>query len=257
MAKYLESEYLEPCQRIWEGYKVYASGASVIRKGFENVGAAIRTNDSLNFASTFFRRSESDLEHQAKTAWLASVFMSNFPTYFGGERFYTVPFDIWLRITVALTHDAGEFEIGDILDDGNPKHDTKNKAELAAFRKLLIAYSPTAQREVFELYKAFQKKDTREAMALVALDKTEAILTNLFLESKGIHGRISAKSNPTELDKHYAELIGSDRAADVWYMHMLEHSAKGFLPDIMEPVVTLLNVAARDVRGEDSLKFTG
>lgn len=250
------NDYFEPCQRIWEGYKIYASGASVIRKGFENVGLAVRTDDSLDLAATFYRRSESILEHQAKLAWLASAFISNFPAYFGGERFYTVPFDIWMRITVALTHDVGEVEIGDILDDGNPDHDAKDEAELEAFRKILIAYSPTAQYEVLQLFKAFQNKKSHEAMALAALDKAEAILTILLLESKGLWGRISAKAQPSELDLRFSKLTGSDLAADIWYMHMQERSTVGFPPDIMEPVTTLLSIAARDVRGEEPLNLS-
>lgn len=243
--------YLEPCQRIWEGYKFYARGASVIRKGFEHVGAASHTDDSLDFASTFWRRSESILEHQAKVAWLASAFMSNFPSYFGGEKFYIVPFDIWLRITEGLIHDSGESEIGDILDDGNPEHGAKDKAELAAFEKILVAYSPTAQQEILKLFKAFQDKSTHEAMALVALDKAEAVLTNFLLEIHGIHGKISAKPHPTEQDLYYAKLAGSDAAADVWYMHMLGRTTKDFPPDIMRPVNTLIGVASYDVHGED------
>ena len=157
---------LKPYQRIWEGYKFYTMGGSVIRKGFESVGAAINTDDSLDFVSTFWRRSESDLEHQAELAWLTSAFIDNFPDYFGDMHHGTVPMDIWLRINLALCHDTGEAIIGDILDDGGPAHDTKDQAELAAFKKILIAYTPATQRELLKLFTSFQKKDSHVAMCI-------------------------------------------------------------------------------------------
>lgn len=244
-------EYRDFAERVWAGYKFYARGSSVIRKGFENTGVAIHADDSLDYAATFYRRSESDLEHQAKTAWLALVFMANLPWYFGGERYYTVPIDIWLRYNISLTHDSGEVEIGDIMDDGNPDHKTKDKAELEAFQKILIAYPEIYRQEAIGLFKAFQKKNTREGMAIAALDKLDAIFTNLYLEKCGLRGSIYDKPHPTELDIYYAEKYGSDAPADVWCAHMLDRTTKDFPPDIMEPIIAVVIAASIDVRGKE------
>lgn len=249
MAKYLES-----CQRIWTGYKFYACGSSVLRKGFEDVGAANHANDSLDYAATFYRRGESDLEHQAKVAWLASAFMDNFPRFFSEERYYTLPADVWCRLTVALCHDAGEVIIGDVLDDGSSEHDKKDAAEFAAFSQMLVTYA-ISQHDIRNLYKAFQNKSSHEAMAIVALDKLEAILVNLLLESYGIYGKVSIKDQPTEQDLRFIELAESDAAADVWYLHMTERTLKGFPPEILEPVITLISVAEREVRKRDHYKY--
>ena len=242
-------EYLYPCKRIWDGYKIYARGASVIRKGFELVGAAEITDDTLNLGSTFSRRSESILEHQAKVAWLASAFMSNFPGFFGEQNTYVMSLDIWMIITTALCHDTGETIIGDIPDDGNPLHDKKDKAELEAFKQLLTAYGFNDRRELLEMFEAFQERSSHPAQALYALDKLEAVLTHLILEEHGIYGCISAKATPTDKDLYYAELAGSDAAADAWGVHMFSRMA-GFPPEITCPVFAMLEVASQDSRGK-------
>ncbi len=73
---------------------------------------------------------------------------------------------------------------------------------------------------------------------------------HLVLEKCGIYGSIEAKNNPTERDLHFAEVSGSNLAADIWGAQMLAQF-KGFPPEITHPVYELLNVAARDVRGKD------
>ena len=244
-------KYQDFAERVWAGYKIYARGSSVIRKGFEDIGVTIRTDDSLDYVATFYRRGESDLEHQAKVAWLASVFMANLPEYFGGERYFILPIDIWLRMNVALTHDVGEVEIGDIMDDGGPEHSAKDSAELAAFRKILIAYPDAYRHEATRLFRAFQQKDSREAEALVALDKLDAILTNLLLEEQGACGTLSFKPHFTESDQCFMRSYKTNAAADIWCAHMVDRTVKGFSPEIMAPVIAVLIAASLDVRGEE------
>ena len=243
-------EYRYTCERIWRGYQIYASCASVIRKGFELVGAANITNDALDLSSTFMRRSESVLEHQAKTAWLASVFLSNFPDFFGkGITCETSP-AVWTYITTALCHDVGESKIGDIPDDGNPLHDAKDATELEAFRDFIYAYSFFDRDKLLRMFKSFQDKDSHQAKALFVLDKTEAVLTHMVLEKCGIYGSIKEKENPTERDLRFAKITGSDLAADIWGSQMIARF-KGYPQEITCPVYELLNIAAQDVRGKN------
>ena len=243
-------DYKNACRKIWRGYQTYAKGASVIRTGFESIGASVVANDSLNLNKTFFRRGESILEHQAKTAWLASVFMSNFPDYFGIETTHKYSMGDWLIIITALCHDVGELEIGDIPDDGNPLHDAKDETELLAFADFIKAYSYVDQGELFKLFDAFQQKNSNAGRALYALDKTEAVLTNLLLEKHGIKGSLENKKNPTSRDLFFAKAIGSELAADIWGAQMSAR-IKGYPPYIAKPIFTLLNTAAYDVRGEE------
>ena len=245
-------EHKYTCERIWKGYQIYANCASVIRKGFELVGAANITNDSLDLNSTFMRRSDSALEHQAKTTWLASVFLSNFPDFFGkGITCETSP-EVWTYITTALCHDVGESIIGDIPDDGSLLHDTKDAVELEVFQEFVCAYSFFDRRELLRTFSSFQERGSHPARALYALDKTEAILTLLVLEKCGIYGNLEARENPTKRDLSFAKMADSKLAADIWGAQMITRF-EGFPPEIIHPIYELLTVASYDVRGE---KFT-
>lgn len=251
-------EYLYACQRIWKGYKAYAGGAGVIRKGWESTGVTQKSENLKyplkpeEFAAIFYRRSESTLEHQAKTAWLDSVYASNFPDFFGAEVACNLPAHIWQSIVMLLCHDVGESETGDILDDGSAKHDngTKDEIELIVFKDFVSAYSFIDRRELITLFKAFQKKDSYSGQAFFALDKLEAILTHMLLESCGLYGRISAKQNPSERDLKSVEITGSDLAADNWGFQAVSQFTD-YPESIKKPIFTLLNVAACDVRGEE------
>ena len=156
----------------------------------------------------------------------------------------------WLIITTALCHDIGETETGDIPDDGNPLHDTKDEAELVAFKRFIKAYSYADQRKLLDMFEAFQKKDSNPARALYALDKLEAVLTNILLEQLGLESSLAMKNNPTSRDLFYATSLGSESAVDIWGAQMCS-KLRSYPAHIKEPVFTLLNVAARDVRGEE------
>lgn len=214
------------------------------------MGAANITNDALDLNSTFMRRSDSALEHQAKTAWLASVFLSNFPEFFGKNITCETSPEVWVYLTTALCHDVGESKIGDIPDDGNPLHDTKDAAELEMFQEFIYAYSFFDRGRLLRMFRTFQEKDSHPGKALFVLDKTDAVLTHMVLEKCGIYGNINAKDNPTERDLRFAEITGSDLAADIWGAQMLSQF-EGFPQEITYPVYELLNVAARDVRGKN------
>ncbi len=99
------------------------------------------------------------------------------------------------------------------------------------------------------MFKSFQKKDSYPAKALFALDKLEAVLTNLLLEKNGIYGDIKKKDNPTKRDLKYAGIASSNLAADVWGVQMLKRF-EDFPPTITKPIYELLKIASRDVRGE-------
>ena len=246
-------DIIQVCEKIWAGYKTYARGASVIRIGFEYVGETYPVDDNLDLQSTFIRRSESILEHQAKTAHLALAFYSNFPTFFGPEAAKSSAL-CWEIFALALGHDVGETANGDVADDGSPLHDSASRinTELEVFTEFAKTYEPHDQRSLIEAYKAFSHHDFQDfyhVMAIYALDKIEAAATQLVLESCGIYGRISAKPYPTEQDLHYTELTGSDLAADNWGRGTIDR-LQDLPSEITSTVFTFLDVAALDVRGE-------
>lgn len=243
-------DYKNTCKKIWEGYKTYAFTAAVIRKGYETFGVSVASNDSLHLSSTFYRRSESVLEHQAKTAWLASVFTSNFPDYFGNLPVSDLDPINWSIMVTALCHDVGETRIGDILDDGNPLHETKDVIELEEFERFVNAYDYKDQARLINLFETFQNKNSIPGRALYALDKTEAVLTHLLLEKHGTKGDLSKKENPTGRDLFFAEAIGETTAADIWGAQMFLR-IRDYPLNIIEPIKALLKVASYDVRGKE------
>lgn len=243
-------DYDIACKKIWKGYKTYASGASVIRKGFESYGVSARSNDSLNLSSTFLRRGESILEHQAKTAWLASAFASNFPDYFGIDFNTGVAPPVLSLVITALCHDVGETEIGDIPDDGSSLHDEKDSVEYIIFRDFIKSYSRADQAKLTNLFKSFQNKNSDPGRALYALDKTEAVLNLLILESVGIKGNLSAKEKPTGRDLFFAGITNSSLATDIWGCQIVTR-LKDYPSKTAKPVLALLKVASCDVRGEE------
>lgn len=243
-------QYLEACQRIWEAYQLYAYHSFVLRSGHWLIGAAkppLDWVDETNVVSqTFYERAESDLEHQAKVAWLCSVFASNFPNYF--NKVALSYRDWWLAMVVGDVHDTGE--IVDIPDDGNAQHDTKNYDEYLIMKGFLEAYNDKDARDLLALFASFQDKNSHMGRALYTLDKLEAVLMLLYLEKFDHRGYITNKPCPTEQDDYTVELIGTDCATDCWAAHMLA-CIKNFPAEILGPVLTLLEVATKDVRGEE------
>lgn len=237
----------EACERIWEGYKLYAGTAFVMRKGVELVGLTARTEAMLDVAETFERRGESIMEHQARTAWLYSALASNFPDGFSTHHMMLT--DAWQTIAVAIGHDVGEIAIGDIPDDGNPLHDQKDAAELEMFEKLLCAYAPRDRGDLYMAFKNFQAKDSLRGKALHAVDKVEAVLHLLYLEFYDHYGVMDLKPFVTDSDRRFMRFAGSNCTTDCWAAHV-KYMIRNYPENIRGPVLGLMDVAVRDVRGE-------
>lgn len=242
------SSYSERCKKIWEGYQLYASLCAVDRRGYELVGlTSYSTKDSPNIGDVFDRRGESDLEHQAKTAWLCSVFASNFPDYFEMPS-RKIPTDVWLLVTTALCHDVGEAKTGDIPDDGRAEHELKNLVELQVFCELAGVFDYVDQEKSINTFRQFQNRDSHIGKALFALDKAEAVLTTIFLAKHGDFGHITFKDTVTERDEYFMSETRSDSPMDCWAAH-LQTVTCDFPVTITDPIYSLIDTAIRDVYG--------
>lgn len=240
-------------ERIWEAYQLYAKTAAVYRKGFELCGMTFPTSNEVpDFGDSFVMRGESDLEHQAKVAWLLLAFIGRVGNN-SRLRYYSEDsvINLWSLFAVALCHDIGEIEIGDIPHDGNALHDTKDEIERKVFEKMSEIYAPEDSRRdrVREIFRDFQDKGNNFGKLLFALDKLEAVLTQLLCEKYGCSGKITAKPYATELDNYFMRETGSEKSSDCWAAHMCS-LVRDFPEWIKEPVLGLLDAAVRDVRGE-------
>ena len=237
----------EKCERIWESYKLFASTAFVARKGFELVGLTRGTDLPLPVVETFERRGESGLEHQAKVAWLAVAFAENFPMFFG-EMPLGPSYELFYKmIVVELCHDVGEVATGDIPDDGNALHGTKDEREREVVASLMQVFRHN-DKCLTEMFQEFQNKNTRAGQALYALDKIEAVLTLIFLEQYEHYGAMNEKPSVTEQDRHFMKLTHTSCATDCWAAHV-KAPIQDYSEEIVGPVFELLRVAVEDVRG--------
>lgn len=261
----MKKQYDAASERIWKSYQIYARHSFVLRNGHFLIGAAKApvTGEELSeselICKAFFRRGESDLEHQAKMAWLCSVFANNYREYFFGADYFAKPnFDYlaegaktnyaqWMFTLLGLVHDTGE--VVDIPDDGNALHGTNDAEERAVLQEFTEAYLPSTSGFILNLFGNFQDKSAHKGEALFALDKLEAVLMLLYLEKHGCYGYVTNKPSITERDKCTMDAIGATCATDCWAAQMIEQIKK-YPPEILEPVLSLLNVATIDVRGE-------
>lgn len=236
------AEYLEPCQRIWEGYKLYARGCATTRVGFELAGHALFGGDSPCDMSMFPIRGESILEHQAKAAWLTVVFISNFYASSSDQELMNLS-------ALSLVHDVGESVIGDIPDDGRVEHENKGLSEREFFESFVLAYAEPHRKDILDKFKEFQDKNTFSGQLVYAIDKLEFVLMSLFLETFDIYGSLKSKNPPTPQDKYFMDLTHTDAATDCWVAHTLVLLSP-LNSRISEPALTLIDVAVCDVRGE-------
>ena len=243
--------YEEGAKKVWRAYKIYAATAFVSRKGFELVGMTPVDDSPVDVAERFSLRGESALEHQAKTAFLCSLFASEFHNYFGRAAYLAqnLP-SVWPLMTALLCHDVGEVKTGDIPDDGNALHGTKDAAELEVFKDLVRSGFEKEDADLLvDYFQMFQSHDDFEGQAMYAIDKLEAVLTQIFLEQYEVYGAITAKPLPTEQDRYFMNLIGTPCAADCWAAH-LKALINDFPMAIRDPVYAVLMIAVCDVRGE-------
>lgn len=238
----LLSRTKELCSDIWSGYKRFAESGFVLRSGYSLTGMT-KVPTNLGIAEEFEWRGESVLEHQAKVAWLVKAFQANFPRYFFID-------DTDRLITVGLTHDTGETVVGDIADNGNPRHGTKDAEEFKAVKSLYDESYGYESGKIATVFKQFQDKRTHDGWALYALDKIEAILMQILLESHGVKGSIKGKTYETELDKYFARITGTDSPTDIWAARMKYSLRNCNEPTIIEPIFGLIEVAITDVRGD-------
>lgn len=154
-----------------------------------------------------------------------------------------------------LMHDVGEIKRGDALDDGSGEHEARLKDEAEVFEEMLT-YLPESEVEWFRtMRERFENYEGHTAGLDKIIDKLEAILYLLFLETKGLFGWLRNKEYPSERDLKMAEFAGTDCCTDVWTVHYRTMAEK--VPvDIREVANSILRQSFLTVRGEVPQAFT-
>lgn len=212
-------------------YAKFMELTNVRRMGVAKCGSNGRpaTKNGLNkITEPFFAmREQSDAEHVFGTMLLATLLSDYYPEQFprADERDY---------LLTMLYHELGEVASGDVPDDGTRDNRSQDQKEFDFIRGFLTSHYPTtAGAEKLALYSAFLNKDSDIGRNAFLIDKVDAILFNLYLESCGRAGSINWRikhfgSKPakgrTLSDKECVEITGSDKPADVWLCALVYNS---------------------------------
>lgn len=242
----------------WQAYKMKCETSFLVRQGLVACGLV----QDIDFEN-IYRKPEFVSEHEGRAAYLYCVIMlwqsfNDLIEPFGGD-YKTMPKDDKERVEhrlhfssvdpalvfFLLAHDIGEIRCGDTLDDGSIMHELTRSEEAMTMDELFNRLPPSLLSYFRELRLAFEGYDADSnvnAAFIKAVEKAEAIAFQLFLHEKGFDGDITLKKPPSERDLLYAEVLGTNTAADVWALHY-RVAVKDIDPDILRPVTTFLQTA--------------
>ena len=229
---------------VWQKYSYYKAGARrVIRSGFALFG--VYPHEYGAFASR--TRSESDAEHSNGLAVLLFLIHSFFPELFNGE-------DLTDYLVNAFFHEIGEFEYGDVPDDGKRDENKKNSSELIAFSDYFAEFPLDVSEPIIFNFIDFQQKNTSRFAQISYLgDKLEAILQAIIYESNGQSGSYDSEPlleyGASESDQKLRELTGSTSMVDIFAAQFLLNS-RFFDEEIRDVFINILRAAVIDLRGQ-------
>lgn len=205
----------------------------------------------------FFKdRQQSDLEHCAGCMYLIIGLSIFYPEIFtplskaeaaryGGERSV---FKLLMRLLG--DHELGELKSGDIASDGTRDEAKKDQEELEFVMDLCkLCKIPSEDLAlIVTLFKEMQEKSSRLGKTGYLIDKVDAVLFNLYLESIGKTGWTNAKPNVTELDLKAYGITKDMRAADIWLCNMLITNPQLVLFEFTKLFLEIVVSFAADVR---------
>lgn len=201
-------------------------------------------------------RSESDLEHCARTGSLA-WWIANTPGLLPDNMIWDQK-RLELLPLAARIHDLAERECGgDIPDDGTRKASQDDK-EFAVFTEQILPNFPLEIRgELEALLHEFMQRSTPYGQLIYCADKTDALLRCLYYEELGMTGFEHNKGNITESSKKLTEYTGRLEISDVWFLGFLLASED--FAELREPFINLIRIGcanAAKVRPEREPWFT-
>jgi len=215
---------------LYEAYATFMSLANVRRMGFAKCGSngrPLRRKGLNEITEPFFKmREQSDAEHTFGTMVLAFLLPIFYPDTFTKE-------DTLAYIATMLHHELGEVVCGDIPEDGTRINASQDKQELSFLKKFLSEYYPReAAEENLTLYRGFLDKNTEIGRNAFLIDKTDAVLYNLFLEQSGRPGSIKWRTEHFGCktaegvigDSECAEITKSDLPSDNWLCSLVSNT---------------------------------
>ena len=244
----------EKSKRIWTAYSKYVETTFIVREGFQSWKMTQNYHDETfaDISKMFYTRGQSCLEHQANTAFLACLFGSNYPSFFGAE--YAKAMDnpwMWLITMTCLVHDIGDTKTGNIAKDGRVDPKSKREIRYDAFLDLILGLDIDDVSEIIAIANYF-KYESDTAWAINAVTTLDAVLFLTYLEGRGLKGTIKHKDNQTVLDQKLISMAKTGNPVDCLAMQLKASFEKESYPDsITEPIYGVLKAAINEVRGKD------
>lgn len=190
--------------RIWESLVKFSLLGQIPRTGYVIWG---------NASGETKMRPESVLEHSAILAAFFGLLALYYPDSVIAEN-------LQLFLMMALFHDAGEVEVGDI-PKCRGKTETEKASERKAFLKFINELGVTSplRAELVALYDEKENRSTERGQILYCADSIMAILGGLFYKKLGRPSDIKSRLDYSDLNQVEEKIIAAlktDNQLDLW-----------------------------------------
>lgn len=191
----------------------------------------------------FIRRGESLAEHQAKTAFLARLFIENFPEFFDLNGLSQD--EVLNLVTYPLIRNVGQIKTGNIVKDGRRVNDKVKEAVYLRFSEFTKLGFPNSNAAVdySRYYKEEEAKTGEFGQAFAALSLLEHTLTLAYLRYKGISGSIAKKPYLTVYVKNLIRQTGTKDAFEIFAADLIRR-VRNYPEHIKKPIYFVLEHAA-------------
>lgn len=231
-------------KNIWRNYFTYCESSFVERGG--TVACGVLPSLSLYESFPYRAKPETTGEHMGRAAFLLGQVFMNYPDIVKPEERFE-------HIMFVLCHDVGEYQNGDILDDGS----TFNNEVLAVMRTeemeimddFFCNFPDRYGLKMVEILPQFESYTGGAPLLDKMVEKLDAILFQLFLYTKGVVGDIKKKKpRPSGRDLRFAEIVGTTKALEVWAFHY--RVATKDAPEVYQkPLRKILETAFKETYG--------
>lgn len=216
---------------VVDAYHSIKKGCSIERQGYVRYGVYKSLEEDA--------RSESVLEHSTGVWALLRAMQTHFPD---------LVFSYWRdwedAKDLAILHDIGETQTGDVCDDGT-REESVDILERAFVQKACeLTFGKSTAERLFKKFVEFQEKSTNFGRVLYMADKVEAVLQGLQYEKAGHGGKIDYIS-ASAFELEGARETESEELADIWLYSFAKNANKY---DYFELFLEIVIMAGQMVR---------
>ena len=228
-------------KNIWHSYFIYCESSFVERGG--TVACGVLPPLSLHEPFLYKAKPETVAEHMGRAAFLLGQIFMNYPDL-------VEPEERFVHLMFVLCHDVGEYQNGDLLDDGSVISSdvlsTLRTEEMEIMDDFFCNFPERYGMRMTEILPNFEDYTGDAALLDKMVEKLDAILFQLFLYTKGVVGDVRKKKPcPSGRDLRFANIIGTTKTIDVWTLHF-RVVAKDAPEEYWKPLRKILETAFKE-----------